>query len=267
MDHYSTLGVSKNATPDEIKKAYRKLANIHHPDKGGDNAAFQKLQEAYSTLSDPQKKAQYDNPQPQMHGFHPNGGGFNFHFGDHFGGAPFQDIMNEMFRRQQPNQKPTYRTRIDVTLQEVYNGTNKILELNAPEGKKVIDIQVPKGINSNEQVRYDNIIDSGVLLVEFNILPDLRFDRRGTDLYCNHSISVLDLVAGTTISFTTINGKELNVQIKPKTQPTSQIKITGFGMPLKNSEHYGDQYILLKPFVPDNIDQEIIDSILRSRSI
>ena len=258
MDHYATLGIAKNANPEEIKKAYRKLASQHHPDKGGDKAAFQNIQEAYSTLSDPEKKAQYDNPQSKFDGFQ------GFQWGRP-GAAHYEDIFS-MFRQQQANRKPTYRTRIDLSLQEVYNGTEKIVQLGTPQGNKVVNIRVPKGIDNHDQMKYDNIIDSGILMVEFNILPDLRFERKGIDLYCNHSISVLDLIVGTTISFHTINGKELNVHIKPKTQPSAQIKITGYGMPLRNNEHYGDQYILLKPFVPDNIDQEIVDSILRSRS-
>lgn len=267
MDYYSTLGVARNATPDEIKKAYRRLANQHHPDKGGDSAMFQQIQEAYSTLSDPQKKAQYDNPQPQFQGFAGAGGGFqhfNFGFGGHPGG--FEDIFS-MFRQQQnTNRKPTYRTRIDITLQEAYTGTEKILQLDTPQGKKVVTIKIPKGIDNHDQMRYDNIIEFGILLVEFNVLPDLRFERRGLDLICNYNISILDLIVGTTIPFHTIDDKELSVHIKPKTQPNAQIKLPKYGMPLKNNDHYGDQYILLKPFIPDNINQEIIDSILRSRS-
>ena len=64
MSHYDTLGIAKTATPEEIKRAYRKLASQHHPDKGGDTAKFQQVEEAYRVLSDPQQRAQYDNPQP-----------------------------------------------------------------------------------------------------------------------------------------------------------------------------------------------------------
>ena len=64
MSHYDTLSITKSATPDEIKKAYRKLASKHHPDKGGDTATFQKIEEAYRVLSDPQQRQQYDNPNP-----------------------------------------------------------------------------------------------------------------------------------------------------------------------------------------------------------
>ena len=68
MSHYDTLGIAKTATPEEIKRAYRKLASQHHPDKGGDTAKFQQVEEAYRVLSDPQQRAQYDNPQPNKIG-------------------------------------------------------------------------------------------------------------------------------------------------------------------------------------------------------
>jgi DnaJ-class molecular chaperone len=115
-------------------------------------------------------------------------------------------------------------------------------------------------------MRFDNVMDNGMLIVEFNITHDLRFDRKGNDLYCNHSISVLDLIAGSEFHFKTISGKELIVTIKPKTQPYQNIRISGQGMPVVNTQSYGDQYILLKPFIPDTIDNTIIDSILRSRT-
>lgn len=259
MDHYATLGVAKNATPDEIKKAYRKLASQHHPDKGGDKTKFQQVQEAYSILSDENKRKEYDNPSQQ---FHP-GFGFDMH------GVNINDIFGEIFRHHHNGnrqQKQVYRTRVDISLQDAYNGTNRILDLNTMNGKKVIDIKVPKGVNQGDQMRFDNVIDNGTLITEFNIMPDLRFERRGNDLYCNHSISVLDLIAGTDFGFKTINGTELKVTIKPKTQPYINVRLPGRGMPVYNSNGYGDQYILLKPYIPDNIDNEIIDSILRSRT-
>jgi DnaJ-class molecular chaperone len=77
---------------------------------------------------------------------------------------------------------------------------------------------------------------------------------------------VLDLIAGSSFQFTSISGKIVEVKIPPKTQPFMQMKLSGFGMPISNGKGYGDQYILLKPFIPDNIHQDIVDSILRNRT-
>lgn len=261
MDYYAVLGVTKDATPDQIKKAYRKLASQHHPDKGGDTTKFQEIQTAYDTLSDPQKRQMYDNPQPQ---------GFPGGFEMHMGGMDINEIFSQMFGQQmgmgrRPNRQ-IFRTLVDIQLIDAYNGTNKILEFQTHTGKKVLDLKVPAGVRHGDQMRYENVIDGASLLVEFNILPDLKFDRKNNDLYCNQSVSVLDLIAGTTLQFKTISGKLLNVHIKPKTQPFMQIKLQGHGMPIANTNQFGDQYVLLKPYIPDNIDQEIIDSILRSRA-
>lgn len=106
MDHYSTLGVPRDADQDTIKAAFRKLAMKHHPDRGGDPNEFQKINQAYETLSDPQKKAQYDNPAMNMGG-HPGGFSFNFN------GFDLNDLFGSVFGQRgfhQPNQKPTYRS-------------------------------------------------------------------------------------------------------------------------------------------------------------
>jgi curved DNA-binding protein len=266
MDHYAVLGVAKNATPDEIKKAYRKLASQHHPDKGGDTAKFQQLQEAYAVLSDPEKRQQYDNPTPQgFQGFRNPPGGFQWNVN----GIDMNDIFGDIFGnmpRGPRNGKQSVRTQVNISLLDAYKGTNHILQLHTQEGQKIIDIKIPPGINQGDQMRYDNVIPNANLIVVFNILPDLRFERRGTDLYTNQSISVLDLIAGATFEFKTINDKTVQVKIPQKTQPYMQMKLSGYGMPILNGNGYGDQYILLKPYIPDNIDNTIIDSILRTRN-
>lgn len=267
MDHYQTLGVAKTATPDEIKKAYRKLASKHHPDKGGDTATFQKIQVAYDTLSDPQKRQAYDNPQPQFQQGQDGFPGFSFHFGQ---GAPFQDIF-EMFRQQhgqqaQQRRPQVFRTSVVVSLEQVYNGDEHIIQLQTPKQTHTVRINIPKGVHDGGQVRLDNVVDDASLLVEFRIHNHLKYDRHGNDLVCNHPISVLDLIVGTSFEFTTISGKTLEVTVKPKTQPHMQLKIAGHGMPINGTSAYGDQIILLKPFIPDTIDARIIDSITQSKS-
>jgi len=259
MDHYSTLGVSKNAAPDEIKKAYRKLASQHHPDKGGDKAKFQDIQAAYDTLSSPEKRQQYDNPAPQ--GFHQQGGmppGFEHIFGQMFGGGnPFNPFGQQ---RQQPQQQ-VFRTTINISLEQAFNGGEQLLKLQTPTNVHAVTIQIPKGIQNGNQMRIDNVLDGASLVVDFRIEPHLKYDRQGNDLVCNHSISVLDLIIGTSFEFTTLSGKTLEVTVKPRTQPYIQLKLASQGMPIYNTNGYGDQIILLKPFIPDIIDETVINSI------
>ena len=258
MDHYSILGVTKTATPDEIKKAYRKLASQHHPDKGGDTAKFQQIQEAYAVLSDPEKKAQYDNPQPQ--GFNMGPGGFQFHMGP---GMDINDIFGQMFGSQMRQQ--VMRTQLRVSLLDAYNGGSQVIKMNTQHGVKMLDVTIPKGVQSGQQVRYNQVIPHASLIVEFLVMPDLKFDRQGNDLRANHSISVLDLIIGAAFEFKTINGTTVEVKVPPKTQPFMQLKLAGFGMPLGDTGYYGDQLILLKPFIPDNISDDIVNAILRNR--
>lgn len=260
MDHYKTLGVEKNSNPDEIKKAYRKLASKHHPDKGGDTATFQKIEEAYRILSDPQQRQQYDNPMPQ--GFGP--GGFSFHSN----GFDMNDIFGQMFgqqRQQQPRQQ-VYRTTIQVDLQTVYNGGEQVVKLQTHNNVHHAKIQIPKGIDNGMQVRIDNIIEGATLMVEFRVMPSLKFERHGPDLICSQQVSVLDLIVGGSFEFTTISGKTFEITIKPQTQPQTQLRVAGQGMPIYGSNGYGDQIILLKPFIPDNIDKSIIDSIIQAKT-
>ncbi len=264
MDYYNTLGVPRDADQDTIKRAYRKLAMKHHPDKGGDPNEFQKISEAYETLSNADKRFQYDNPQASPQGFP---GGFSFHAQ----GFDINDIFSQIFgqqgfhqRRQQ--QKQVFRTQVFISLIDSYNGSNQMMQLNTGAGPKVVNFTVPKGIDSGEQVRYDNLIDDASLIIQFVVQKELKFDRQGNDLYANVPISVLDLITGTKVEFTTLTGKKLEVTINPGTQPTDQIRIPGYGMPIRDTGHYGDQLLLLKPFVPANISQDIVDAIIRNQS-
>lgn len=262
MDHYSTLGVSRSATPDQIKKAYRKLASTHHPDKGGDKGKFQEIQAAYEILSDPAKRQEFDNPAPQHRSGFP--GGFNFGSS----GNPFADL-GEVFRhhaRQQAAQQQMYRTAVWITLEQVYSGGEQALQLQSLTGIHNVKVAIPKGIPDGGQVRCDNIIGDAILIVEFRVHPHLKYDRSGHDLSCNHPISVLDLIVGTSFEFTSLSGKTLEVTVPPMTQPHMQLKLAGHGLPIPNTMVYGDQIILLKPFIPAIIDQSILNSILTSRT-
>jgi len=261
MDHYKTLGVTKTATQDEIKSAYRKLASKHHPDKGGNTGEFQKIQTAYDILGDADKRQEYDNPRPQMGSGFP--GGFNFGHG----GNPFEDMMSQILRQRhsQPQQQ-VYRTTIWISLEQVYSGAEQILQLQTPTGTQTAKVAVPKGIQDGGQVRLENIIEGASLIAEFRTHQHLKYTRHGQDLVCNQQISVLDLIVGTSFEFQTISGKTLEVTIPPKTQPYNQMKIAGHGLPIPNSPAFGDQIILLKPFIPVTIDESITNAILQAKA-
>jgi DnaJ-class molecular chaperone len=264
-DHYATLGVAKNATPEDIKKAYRRLAAIHHPDKGGDTAEFQKVQAAYETLSDPQKKQQYDNPSPfgghsGMHSGFP--GGFEFHMN----GFDMNDIFGHMFGGRPRNgrpQQPSYRTQVWVTLEQVLTGDELTLELQVGDTPHTVKIKTPQGIDNGQTMRFDNLIKDSILIIEFRIKPHPRFERNGADLFSVQEVSILDLIVGGSFKFKTISGKELDVTVKPYTQPGAQLRIHGEGLPMSFGN--GDQYVLIKAVVPAIIDSSIIDAINKSK--
>ena len=271
MDYYNTLGDDRNASPDEIKKAYRKLAAQHHPDKGGDTAMFQKIQEAYETLSDPQKKQQHDNPNPFGGGFSggfpggfPGGpGGFHFNVNGFDVNSMFGQMFGGPFGHRHP-QKAQYKTTVWVTLEQVYTGDEQSLQFNHNGQNLNVKVQIPKGIEDGGTLRYDNLIPEGILIIEYRIQDHAKFQRQNSDLVSDQKISILDLIIGKTFKFTTISGKTLDVTVKPKTQPNSTLRLTGEGMP--RNQGYGDQLIVLKPYMPDIIDQTIIDSIIATQS-
>lgn len=260
MDYYKILGVERNATPDEIKLAYRRLAAKNHPDKGGDTEAFQKIQEAYNILGDPQKKQQYDAPQHPFFNspFGPGGGPFG---GGPFGsGNPFEDIINQFTR--QPRVK-IYTVTVFVTLEQVARGDMENVQIQTPEGVKLINIQIPRGIEDGQQVRYERIMPDGMLQVAFRIYKHNKFDRKNLDLYCTERINVFDLILGTKITVKDIFENSLELNIPPKTKPNSTFRIPNHG--LDSNQGRGDQYVLIQPEIPDTISDELMALIRKER--
>jgi DnaJ-class molecular chaperone len=259
-DHYSTLGLSKTATPDEIKRAYRKLASQHHPDKsGGDTAMFQKIEEAYRILSDPQQRQQYDNPQPQWAG----GGGHPGSFSFNFGGNPFDDIINQ-FHRQQQRRQNSYATTINITLEQIAKNETIALTLDSSTGPIPIQVQIPKAVEDGQQVRYDSGIPNSILVVTFRILAHSKFERRDLDLHMKYEISVWDLILGTTITVQDIYGTELSIDVAPNTKPNTTLRLVNRG--LDRLDRKGSQFVLLSPVIPAIISDTLRSAIEQERS-
>lgn len=252
MDYYTVLDVPKTSTQDDIKKAYRKMAMKHHPDRnGGDETHFKKVQEAYDVLNHPAKRQQYDNPTSQ--------------FGFGASGIDMNDFFSQAFGQRTRSNTQTLRTTVSVPLVTAFTGGQQVMHLQTSSNIKVITIDIPKGVATGDTLRYDNVLENAVLLVQFAVLPDSRYNRRGNDLCSEHSLSVLDLIVGTKFKFQIIDGKVLEVKVPPKTQPSSQLRIPKAGMPSKTGDR-GDQIILIKGIIPDIIDNEIIDSITKHQN-
>jgi DnaJ-class molecular chaperone len=242
MNYYEILGVSKQATEDEIKKAYRKLASQHHPDKGGDKVKFQEIQSAYATLSDEQKRQQYDNPRPQFGGGNP--GGFEFHFDgpggfEQFfgGGHPFGDIFGfRQQRRQATNRNVQLQT--SISLEDAFWGKELIANVTLPSGKEqTVNIKIPQGIHEGTTLRLSGMGDDSVkelprgdILLNVHIGNHPRFIRQGDDLFQEVTINSIEAMLGTTITLTSIDDKQLETTIPAGIQNDAMIGLAGYGM-------------------------------------
>ena len=240
---YETLGVPKGASDEEIKRAYRKLAGQHHPDKGGDTGKFQEIQSAYETLSDPVKRQQHDNPNPfHGHGFHQTGPGFHeFHFG---GGGP-EDIFTQFFnqgfghnpfqRHAQPRRNKDLRVGLTVSLASTLEAQKKTISIQTTKGDRYnVDVDIPRGINNGTTIKYtqmgDNMFDTltrGDLYVIINVENDNRFELHGVNLMCNLEINSIEAMTGTDKIVTGVDGKEYNVKIPPGCQYNTKFGLQG----------------------------------------
>ena len=253
---YETLGVPKGASDAEIKKAYRKMAGQHHPDKGGDTIKFQEIQSAYETLSDPQKRQQHDNPNPFYHTqAGPNGSHFEFQFG---GGAGPEDIFAQFFnqgfgnnpfqRQQQPRRNKDLRINLQISLAETLNDVHKSVSVQTTKGERfTVDVNIPRGVGNGTTIKYsqmgDNFFDSltrGDLYVIINIIADQRFELHGLNLVSNLEINSIEAMTGCDKIIQGIDGREYNIKIPKACQFGTNFGLQGQGLYQMNSDARGD---------------------------
>jgi len=258
-NYYETLGVSRESTPDEIKRAYRKLASQYHPDKGGDKNKFQEIEEAYRILSDPGQRSQYDNP---VFGRNP---GFSFQAGA-FDFETIFDVFGARFQHPHQQRRPQHAIMtLWITLRDAAQGGRKTVSVGSSQGNSTIEIEIPQGINDGDNVQYGGVGPGGMdLVITYRIHPDPRWSRNGLSLQNEELLSVWDLILGTELRIRDVLGNTLNLTVPPGTQPGTVLRLRGRGL-VDRAGRTGDLLVRVQARIPETIPQELLDHITQIR--
>ena len=278
MTHYATLGVAENASSEEIKRAYRKLASQHHPDKGGDTKRFQEIQTAYDAVSDDAKRAQYDAERQNPGGFRftvngqphhdMHGGmedilrGFGFNFGGMAGGDPFGHV-------RQPRRNKDLRVDIPITLASTLEEQTKTISVQTTNGhRETVEVTIPRGVFHGTQIKYpglgDNLFNTlarGDLYVHFSVHPDPTLEVAGLDLIKQFNIDCLDAITGTEIEVKGLDDNKFVLTIPPGIQNGMMLRIANHGLWQLHSSQRGHLLVKIAVTVPRNLTVEQLDLI------
>ena len=283
-DYYKILEVEKKASPEEIKKSFRKLAIKYHPDKNQNNKEaeekFKLINEANEVLSDPKKRKKYDELGENWRQFEQQGdpgGGNPFQTGrggrhsfegdahDFFGGG-HSDFFEQFFgkgagsrSRGNANVRGSdLETEMEISLEEAYQGASRVIQLD----NEKIRVTAKPGAYQGQVLRIKgkggrgSENNPGDLFVKISLKTHSEFTRKGDDLYSVHSLDLYTAVLGGEIIVNTLSGK-MKVKILAGTQSEKTIRIKGKGMPVNGKpETYGDLYILLKVQIPEKLSEK-----------
>ena len=291
-DYYKMLGVNKNASKNDIKKAYRKLAMKYHPDQTkGDKSAeekFKKISEAYAVLSDAEKRKQYDT-------FGSAGFQQRYSQEDIFRGSDFDSILNELFggsgrfggggsgtrfsfgggspfdgnqQQQAPSKGSDLVYELPLTLKEAATGTQKTVSFQHQGRSEKITVKIPRGMISGKKLRIGGKGEpspyggpSGDLYIKAKVLGDPVYDVRGHDLYINRDIKLSEAILGSNISVPTLDGKTLSLKIPPGSKHKTKMRLPGHGLPHMDGKGQGDLYVRIHVHIPKELSKKQKDLI------
>lgn len=277
-DYYDILGVTKGASGDEIKKAYRKQALEWHPDRHKDDKEaaekrFKEINEAYQVLSDSQKRSAYD--QFGHEAFSPGGGfrgggnpfaggqqggqwgpfTYTYTTNGQGGGSPFEgydfgdpfDIFESFFgggmRGARQRQIPRYSISLDFM--DAMKGVEKEVSI---EGKKR-KIKIPAGVDEGQRIRFDDFI------LSINVHPHELFERDGADIYVKVAIPFSLAALGGEINVPTID-EDIKIRVRPGSQSGTMMRLRGKGAPIIHSRNRGDEYVRINVIIPENLNRD-----------
>ena len=292
-DYYKILGVERNASEEDIRKAYRKLAMQYHPDRNpNDKQAeerFKEINEAYQVLNDPKKRSHYDRLGSDYSTWQQRGAPGDFHW-DQYGGFPggvrveygdlddlfggaggFSDFFRTIFgqgagtgTRTRTRQQPQgYQQELEITLEEAYQGTTRLLQADGKQKQ----VRIPAGVRAGSKVRVAGAGPNGLdLYLIIDIKEDPRFERRGNDLHTTATVNVFTAILGGEAEVETLGGK-IKLNVPAGTQPEQVFRLAGRGMPsVKNQNEKGDLYVRLKVQIPKYLSpkqRELLDEASR----
>lgn len=239
--YYDVLGVEKDASQADIKKQYRKLAQKFHPDRNDSADAktkFQELSNAYKTLKDPTKRAEYDTPQVAPQPF----------FTSTHQGESLHDILRQAMGGGFAQRRQQQMVQITITLEEAFSGTTRTLNGNK--------FTIPAGIRSGSQI----FVDGFIIIV--NVRRHHKFQRAQDDILCGVEISAIEAMLGIDVTLTNIDGKHLRVKIPAGIQHGKLVRVAGQGMPNPEFDIRGDLLVQVITTIPDNLTDAERESIM-----
>ncbi len=281
IDYYSILGIDKQASSDDIKKAYRKLARKYHPDLNPNDeeakAKFQQLNEAQEVLTDPEKRKQYDKygenwkhaeqyeQAQQAQGQYQGGGGGWQDYSGSFDEGQFSDFFESLFGsrsgggRQSVFKGQDYHAELNLDLREAYTTHQHTFTVNG----KNVRITIHAGIAQGQKIKLNgyggagkNGGPAGDLYITFHIADDPLFKREGNDLYLNADLDLYTAVLGGEVALDTLGG-QVKLKIKPETQNGTRVRLKGKGFPVYKKEgEFGDLYVSFTVKIPTHLTEE-----------